>query len=123
FPPCARRKAEFDTLSTGASLAQIRYPFVGAFSADNLKTWSFRRYHRLEPATGACTPPLGAPGGGLPGELVRSAGWRALADAERDAVFDAAKALVGGKLEEVRANDLTPAAVDVLSGLACFRPA
>src|SRR5262249_37613544 len=46
FPPCVRRRAEFDTLSTGASLAQIRYPVVGAFSGDNLKTWSFRRYHR-----------------------------------------------------------------------------
>jgi hypothetical protein len=123
FPPCARRKAEFDTLSTGSSLAQIRYPFVGAFSTDNLKTWAFRRYHRLEPATGACTPTLGASGIGLPAELLRAPGWRAISDAERDATFAAGRALVGGKLEEVRANELTRAAVGVLSGSPGFRPA
>ena len=121
--PGARRKFEFDTLSTGAARAQIRYTVVGSYSADNLKTWAFRRYHKLDLATGGCTPPLAAPGAVLPCDLLRSPGWKELPDDQRDAAFETGRALASGKLDDVRLNGLGEAAVTVLGSSAAFRPA
>jgi hypothetical protein len=123
FHSAARRKFEFDTLSTGAALAQIRYSVVGSFSADNLKTWSFRRYHKLDLGTGTLTPPLNAVGAVLPCDLVRSPGWKELADEEREAAFETGRALAAGRLDDIRVSGLGEAAVGVLSSSAAFRPA
>ncbi|MBX9628745.1 MAG: hypothetical protein K2X82_33435 [Gemmataceae bacterium] len=118
-PPSLRVRLSFDTLSGGTALAQVRYAVAGAYSAEVLRLWSFRKYHRLNPATGACTPPLDkAPG--LPGELLSAPGWNDLSDADRDAVSDAARALTDGRLADLRPGELSPAAVDVLASCPGF---
>ena len=114
FPPATRRRAEFDTLSSGGALAQVRYTVAGAFSADALRGWAFRRYYRLDPAAAALTPPL-PPSPPLPGELLAAPGWDGLADADREAAYQAARALADGRLEHLGAAGLTPAGAGVLA--------
>lgn len=115
FPPAARRRLEFDTLSTGAFLAQVKYVVVGAFSVPMLKMWSFRRYHKLDLATRTFTPPLEQPTTVLPVELIAAPGWRELSDAEQDALYDEGRRVAMLQLDEIRAEMLTPAAGAVLN--------
>ncbi|MBX9581926.1 MAG: hypothetical protein K2X87_16600, partial [Gemmataceae bacterium] len=83
FPPSARAKLFFDTLSSGAA-SEARPAVVGAYSADPLRLWPSRKFHRLDPAAGTVAPPL-APVVGLPAELPAAGGWADLSDADRDA--------------------------------------
>lgn len=115
FPPCVRQRLEFDTLSTGAFLGHVKYAVVGAYSPESLKTWVFRRYHRLDLATGTCTPPLDRPAVPLPGELIRTAGWGELGDEDRESLYQEVRALTESKIDELRPDRLSPAAAEVLA--------
>lgn len=120
LPPSARRKLEFDTLSTGAALAQIRYAAAGAYSATHLKMWSFRRYHQLDLGTGTCTPPIAPTDGVRTGELLRTAGWNELADGDRDAALAMAKTMARGELDEIGTLMLTPQVLAVVAASPGF---
>ncbi len=123
LPPCLRATCSFDTLSTGASLGQLRYALVGAFSPDNLRTWASRRYHRLDLASGECTPPLPSFGNALPVSLIGSAGWSELSDVEREATFQLARALREQRFQSLDPDMLTPAAQATLLANPAFSPA
>ena len=118
FPPAARARLTFDTLSTGAP-SEVRPVVVGAFSPDVLRLWSSRKYHRLDPAAGIITPPL-TPAAGLAGELVAAPGWATLSDADRDTASQAARALAEGRAADLRPADLSPAALDALASCPGF---
>lgn len=121
FPPSARARLTFDTLSTGAP-SEVRPVVAGAYSPDVLRLWSSKKYHRLDPAAGTVAPPL-APVVGLPAELPVGRGWAALSDVDRDAAAHAARALADGRLADLRPADLSPAALAALASCPAFRPA
>lgn len=114
LPPSVRKRVAFDTLSTGASLQETPYAVVGAYSPELLKTWSFRRYHRLEPASGVCSPPLAAPPATFPAWLLKSPDWRRLPDPDRDAVYATVRLLGEGQLDRLQADSLAPPSLEFL---------
>lgn len=118
FPPAARAKLTFDTLSPGAA-GETRPVVVGAYSPDVLRLWSSKKYHRLDPVAGTAVPPL-APVAGLPAELPAAAGWGTLPDADRDGAATAARALADGRTADLRPAELSPAALAVLASCPGF---
>jgi hypothetical protein len=120
FPPAARARLFFDTLSTGAA-SEARPAVVGAWSPDLLRLWPSRKYHRLDPATGDCTPKL-VPAPGLPWSLLSTPGWANLTDPEREAVLATAGALVAGGRTGLP-PDLPAAGITLLEQTVEFRQA
>src|SRR5262245_29299813 len=58
LPPQLRRRAAFDTLFTGQSLAPSPFRVVGTYSPDLLSTWSDQRFHQWMRSSEAFVPPL-----------------------------------------------------------------
>ncbi|MCZ2341554.1 MAG: hypothetical protein LC104_07120 [Bacteroidales bacterium] len=57
LPPALRRKASFDTLSTGQSLTTLPFRFVGGYDPATVRDWPYRRSYRIEWKTGTMSIP------------------------------------------------------------------
>jgi hypothetical protein len=94
LPPELRRRATFDTLSTGQSLGTLPYRFAGGYDLPTVRDWPYRRAYRLDLESGEFAPPLPATADATLDTL--SAAWAAdrdLSDVERDGSYRLAVAV------------------------------
>lgn len=115
LPPVLRVRAWFDTLSTGASLGQVRYPLVGCPSAAAIRGWAFRKIHQLDAAKWCLTPPL-AHSGPFPDELFLARCWEDLPDEDRDRAWDLGRRFISGEAAGLNLDQVPAPVASLLAG-------
>lgn len=97
-----RRRAFFDTLSPGDSLAKVWYPLAGGNSPDHVRLWQYRKYVLLDPEFWSWKPPVSSAAPELPLALLAAPGWAELTAEHKEVLYRTGQGLIAGDLDALR---------------------